>query len=162
MGKARRAHHPSAIELVRWWARRKSAFAHPTAAPDGQISRRDKILSSPISKNISLSPSGKSGLRARPVLSRQEGRIAIVTNAGRDAVDATASARSGNAGQGHPVSGQPARRTNGAATGFANVLADVHGPQNLLAKALRGRQNRVVLAPVAGVKLTEERRPNRV
>jgi hypothetical protein len=31
----------------------------------------------------------------------------------------------------------------------------VHGPQNLLAKALRGRQNRVVLAPVAGVKSAE-------
>ena len=48
-----------------------------------------------------------------------------------------------------------ARRTNGAVTGFANVLADVHGPQDLLAKAIRGRQNRVVLAPVAGVKSAE-------
>ena len=32
----------------------------------------------------------KSALPARPVLSRQEGRIAIVTNAGWDAVDAAA------------------------------------------------------------------------
>jgi hypothetical protein len=61
--------------------------------PDGQISRRDKNLSSPISKNISLSPSGKSALPARPVLSRQEGRFAVVTNAGWDAVDAAALAR---------------------------------------------------------------------
>jgi hypothetical protein len=42
---------------------------------------------------IPLNLSGKSALPARPVLSRQEGRIAIVTNAGGDAVDAAASAR---------------------------------------------------------------------
>src|SRR5580765_2399146 len=70
-----------------------------TPAPDGQISRRDKNLSIPLSKNISLSPSGKSTLPARPVLSRQEGRIAIVTNAGGDAVDAAASARKVIAGR---------------------------------------------------------------
>jgi hypothetical protein len=63
------------------------------SAPDGQISLRDKNLSTPFAKNISLSPSGKSVLPARPVLSRQEGRIAIVTNAGWDAVDAAALAR---------------------------------------------------------------------
>jgi hypothetical protein len=57
--------------------------------PDGQIS---KFLSSPSSKNISLNPSGKSPLKMRP--SRpQEGRLAIVTDVGRDAVDAAASAR---------------------------------------------------------------------
>jgi hypothetical protein len=56
--------------------------------PDGQIS---KFLSSPFSKNISLNPSGKSPLRIRPSRS-QEGRLAIVTDVGRDAVDATASA----------------------------------------------------------------------
>ena len=47
-------------ELNRWWARRKRAFAHPTPAPDGQISLRDRNLSIPFAKNISLSPSGKS------------------------------------------------------------------------------------------------------
>jgi hypothetical protein len=52
-----------------------------------------KSVSSPAAKNISLPPSGKSALPACPVLSRQEGRIAIVTNAGGDAVDAAASAR---------------------------------------------------------------------
>ena len=56
--------------------------------PDGQIS---KFLSSPFAKNISLSPSGKSTLQTRAIPSRQEGRFAIVTNAGRDAVDAAAS-----------------------------------------------------------------------
>jgi hypothetical protein len=57
--------------------------------PDGQIS---KFLSSPHAKNISLNPSGKSPLKIRP--SRpQEGRLAIVTDVGRDAVDAAASAR---------------------------------------------------------------------
>ena len=97
-------------------------------APDGQIS---KNLSSPFGKNISLSPSGKSALPARPVLSRQEGRIAIVTNAGWDAVDAAALARKVIAGR---VSRErfTARRTNGA---------------------IRVRQNRVVPTPVAGAKL---------
>jgi hypothetical protein len=58
--------------------------------PVGQITQN---LSSPSEKNIPLPSSGKSALPARPVLSRQEGRIAIVTNAGGDAVDAAASAR---------------------------------------------------------------------
>src|SRR6266536_2004633 len=81
--------------------------------PDGQIS---KNLSIPVAENIPLNPSGKSALPARPVLSRQEGRIAIVTNAGRDAVDAAASARKVVAGRffRELVSEQPARRTNGA------------------------------------------------
>jgi hypothetical protein len=65
--------------------------------PDEQISKK---LSSPLAKNISLSPSGKSLLPVRAVSSRQEGRIAIVTDAGWDAVDAVASARSGNGGAG--------------------------------------------------------------
>src|SRR5260370_40033007 len=44
-------------------------------------------LSSPSAKNISLSPSGKSNLRLAP--SRPSGgALAIVTDAGRDAVDA--------------------------------------------------------------------------
>jgi hypothetical protein len=75
-----------------------------TNRPDGQISRCDKNLSSPFSKNISLSPSGKSDLPARPVLSRQEGRFAVVTNAGWDAVDAAASARMVIAGRAKLVS----------------------------------------------------------
>jgi hypothetical protein len=98
-------------------------------APDGQIS---KNLSSPSRKNISLNPSGKSALPARPVLSRHEGRIAIVTNAGWDAVDATASARNGVAG----------RLTRERSTG-----AQDDG-------AFSVRQNRVVPTPVAGAKLS--------
>jgi hypothetical protein len=55
-----------------------------TELPDGQIT---EFLSSPLAKNISLSPSGKSNLPLAP--SRPtEGRLAIVTDAGRDAVDA--------------------------------------------------------------------------
>src|SRR4249919_24248 len=107
VGKAQRAHHRE--QSVRWWARRKSAFAHPTPAPDGQISCRDQNLSSPLSKNISLSPSGKSVLPARPVLSRQEGRFAVVTNAGWDAVDAAASARMVIAGRAKLVSDNSAQ-----------------------------------------------------
>jgi len=65
------------------------------------------------SGRISLNVSGKSPLQARPVFSRQEGRIAIVTNAGGDAVDAAASARAESQGE-FLVSDFPARGTNGA------------------------------------------------
>jgi hypothetical protein len=47
------------------------------------------FVSSPLCKNISLHPSGKSSLQIRAV-SPTEGRIAIVTDAGWDAVDAAA------------------------------------------------------------------------
>jgi hypothetical protein len=78
--------------------------------------------------------SGKSALSARPVSSRQEGRIAIVTNAGWDAVDAAASARKMIAGRAFRlVSDRPARKTN---------------------DAICVRQNRVVLASVADAKLS--------
>ena len=102
-----------------------------TKPPDGQISLRDKKLSTPFAKNISLSPSGKSVLPARPVLSRQEGRIAIVTNAGWDAVDAAASARKVIAGRDRTRERYTARKTNDVCC---------------------VRQNRVVPTPVAGAK----------
>src|SRR6266536_5055716 len=98
--------------------------------PDGQITKK---LSSPFARNILLNPSGKSALPARPVLSRQEGRIAIVTNAGEDAVDAAASAR------------KVVHRAVFRERTIARRTNDVSCV----------RQNRVVLAPVAGVKLAE-------
>ena len=58
--------------------------------PDGQITQK---LSRSSNEYIPVAASGKSGLPARPVLSRQEGRSRVVTNAGKDAVDAAASAR---------------------------------------------------------------------
>jgi hypothetical protein len=64
----------------------KRAFTRKNQ-PVGQIS---KSVSSPDSKNIPLSPSGKSSLEARPIPSHSEGRLAIVTDARRDAVDAAA------------------------------------------------------------------------
>jgi hypothetical protein len=85
--------------LLRFARNDDFGYARVTNRPVGQISWRNENLSSPISKNISLSPSGKSVLPARPVLSLQEGRIAIVTNAGGDAVDAAASARKVIAGR---------------------------------------------------------------
>ena len=52
--------------------------------PDGQISH---FVSSPVCKNILIFRKRKSDLyRLRPV--PQKGRLAIVTDAGRDAVDA--------------------------------------------------------------------------
>jgi hypothetical protein len=54
--------------------------------PDGQITQN---LSSPLQKNISLPPSGKSVVSLR-ASHPNEGRIAIVTNVRWDAVDAEA------------------------------------------------------------------------
>ena len=49
------------------------------------------FLSRLSAKKKSLCLSGKSSLQIRAIPSRQEGRFAIVTNAGWDAVDVTAS-----------------------------------------------------------------------
>jgi hypothetical protein len=59
-------------------------------------------LSSPLCKNIPLSPSGKSSLQARPVLSHR-GALRNVTNAGRDAVDADALLTNGAEADGEVV-----------------------------------------------------------
>jgi hypothetical protein len=56
--------------------------------PSGGLSA---CVSSPLCKNISFHPSGKSSLQLRAIPSHTEGRIAIVTNAGWGAVDAAAS-----------------------------------------------------------------------
>ena len=92
----------------------------------------------------------------------EEGRIAIVTNAGWDVVDATASARNGVAGR---VSRERSTgaQTNDAVSAFAKASADGYQTRrSLLAKTGRVRQSRVVLAPVAGVKSAEASRPDRV
>ena len=72
------------------------------------------FLSIPLAKNISLSPSGKSALPARAIPPRQEGRFAIVTNAGREAVDAAASSRGNGAGRALSVSDQTGAQTSDA------------------------------------------------
>jgi hypothetical protein len=67
--------------------------------PDGQISQN---LSSPLCKNISVFPKCKSGYmicRLVPL----EGRFAVVTNAGRDAVDADALLTNGAEADGEDV-----------------------------------------------------------
>ena len=56
--------------------------------PDGQITKNS---STPIAKNIPLSPSGKSVLSARAIPFREEGRWPSSRTLGRDAVDAAAS-----------------------------------------------------------------------
>jgi hypothetical protein len=67
--------------------------------PDGQIS---KNLSSPFCKNISVFPKCKSDyMICRPV--SLEGRFAIVTDAGRDAVDADALLTNGAEADGEGV-----------------------------------------------------------
>jgi hypothetical protein len=89
-------------------------------------------------------------------LTRQEGRIAIVTNAGWDAVDAAASGAQRSAGRVYPVSDQPARRRT--ATVLPSLkLRRTGSKEPGEAFGVDGRcvrQNRVVLASVADVKLS--------
>ena len=93
-------------------------------------------LSSPVRKNISVFPKCKSVYMFRhPVLLR--GALAIVTNVGRAAVDATAS------------------DAQGRSQGEMNLVSDmrrVNDPRRSV------RQNRVVLASVADVKFVETSR----
>jgi hypothetical protein len=76
-----------------------AALTRPTNLPVGQIS---KNLSSPVRKNISVFPKCKSDyMICRPV--SLEGRFAIVTDAGRDAVDADALLTNGAEADGEGV-----------------------------------------------------------
>ena len=104
--------------------------ANGAIVPDGQIS---DFLSSPITKNIPLSSSGKSVLSARAIPFREEGRWPSSRTLGRDAVDATASG---------------AKRDRRAIFRERSC-----GAQDERCGCVR--QSRVVLAPVAGVKLAE-------
>ena len=107
-----------------------------TLLPDGQISRSavqphfQKYFHSRLTQITSISLA----------VSSPRGALAIVTDAGWDAVDAAASARDVIAGQ-----ASACERSNGEQTNDDSC----------------GRQSRVVLAPVAGVKLAEARRPDR-
>jgi hypothetical protein len=75
------------------------AAIHLLILPDGQIS---KFVSSPLCKNISVFPKCESGyMICRPV--PLEGRFAIVTDAGRDAVDADAPITNGADADGEGV-----------------------------------------------------------
>jgi hypothetical protein len=60
----------------------------PVICPSGVVAI---FLSSPICKNISLHPSGKSSLQIRAIPSHKRGVSRSSGNAGRDAVDAAAS-----------------------------------------------------------------------
>jgi hypothetical protein len=86
--------------------------------PDGQISKK---LSSPLAKNISLSPSGKSVLTARPVLSRQGADRA--SSRTRDGMRWTRQRRRARWSQGGSLIRErfTARGTNGAVLAFGET-----------------------------------------
>jgi hypothetical protein len=78
--------HPISRDQTRSQGRRVDGLI----CPSGNLRACSENLSSPASKNISLFPKPKSDVSmVHPVPT--EGRFAIVTNAGRDAVDAAAS-----------------------------------------------------------------------
>jgi hypothetical protein len=115
-------------------------------------------VSSPVSKNISLSLLPKSILEAPP--SRPtEGRLAIVTDAGRDAVDAAAS---GAQVIRRAVSVSEQQRAGRTAL---QRLRQIFDRRHMAGRRVGGgccvRRSRVVLASVADVKSAEARWPNR-
>src|SRR5258708_5405896 len=77
--------HPT--KLRRGSRKRNRDVARAAQQRDGQISKTCPAFLQKISP---LPPSGKSSLQACPIPPHQEGRIMIVTNVGRDAVDAMA------------------------------------------------------------------------
>ena len=129
------------------------ASLHPSYGsrhPTGKSVVATKTCPAPSAKNISLSPSGKSVLPARPVLSRQEGRFAVVTNAGWDAVDAAALARRFVRRAVFRERATARRRT--ALQRLRQSLADSTWSAKNLGGGRCVRRSRVVLASVADAK----------
>ena len=77
---------PHVAALMRATVTKRQAFACRANQSIGSFI----CVSSPLAKNISLSPSGKTSLQVCAI-HPDKGRIAIVTDAGLDAVDAAAS-----------------------------------------------------------------------
>jgi hypothetical protein len=115
-------------ELICFLRKRNLRQWPATNQPDGQIT---KNLSSPSRKNIPLSIRPKSAVISLPSRLDKRGGSRVVTNAGRDAMDAGSVRREACSQGGYPVSG--------------------HGAQD--DRCCGVRQNRVVLASVADVKL---------
>jgi len=119
------------------------------------------MLSSPFAKNIPLNPSGKSKVQSRhPVPHR--GALAIVTNVGagcggRGSVGCAMCSQ----GELRLVSDQMVRRRTAPKRPREKLRPAAHEPGRAPRKGSCGRQNRVVLAPVAGVKLVEIVGPDR-
>ena len=107
---------------------RKSRFPEAIQADLGAQSRRQKIAFR------------KSEIVVRSACPARKRGVAIVTNVGRDAVDAAARRAELVAGQVFACERSGSRKTSGAGC---------------------GRQSRVVLAPVAGVKSAEVCEPDR-
>ena len=116
--------HAVQLVLAAFWALiRSTARNQPARLRSSQLNNR----SCPVS-------SGKSVLPARPVLSRQEGRFAVVTNAGWDAVDAAASARNWCSQGGPSCERSTGAQTNGASTPSPKLRLAAHGPSRALVK----------------------------
>ena len=88
------------------------------------------------------------------ISSLNEGRWPSSQTLGWDAVDAAASGALGIAGR-IAVSDSQRADERRCFSGFAKTSVGVHYPPKHLAEPARGRQNCVVLAPVAGVKSAE-------
>jgi hypothetical protein len=126
----------------------------PPLAPDGQITaRRANPCPAPPRKIFRFRRRANQRYQLAPSFPGQEGRIAIVTNAGGDAVDAAASARNGVAGR---VSRERYRRAGRTALIPPSLKLRRTGTKPVEAFGVDGcvRQNRVVPTPVAGAKLS--------
>ena len=123
---------------------------------DGQIS---KLLSSPSRKKISLNPSGKSKLKCPPSCPAR-GALAIVTNVGAGCGGRSSVGRE-MCLQGGFRERATARRRPALKRLRQNFFRQHMSRSKGFGWGSCGRQSRVVLAPVAGVKLMEIREPDR-
>src|SRR6266851_10312914 len=126
--------------------------------PDGQITH---LAVQPLGEKYSASPPTQINSRTCAIPSHTEGRFAIVTDVGHGMRwTRQRRARIGNrrAAPKGLVSDQAARRRTALFSPSLKLWRT--GPSKPLVQTGRGRQSRVVLAPVAGVKLAEASRPD--
>ena len=142
----------------------KARLAVRTADKEDQIARlicptgkSPKSLSSPFRENNPLRDSPKSAVKLRPSRATQRGVSRSSRTLVRDAVDAAASGARGVAGR-ISVSDHPARRRPALKRLRQNFDRQHMSRSRRFGGGSCGRQRRVVLAPVAGVKLTEIQR----
>jgi len=133
-----RCPHRYQIDWLECFDERTSGEHTSTARRANHLAFFATPLSSPIRKNISLSPSGKSKLEVPPSCP-EEGRWPSSRTLGWDAVDAAASGALDAAGRDEPRERSRARKTNGASTPSPKLRQATHGrPERLVEVAAYG------------------------
>ena len=140
----------------------------PTAASLSRFCSRASALICPtwqetycaLAPNFSLNAAPKSNLQL-PLSCLARGALAIVTNVGAGCGGRGSVGRARGCRAVIPVSDRTARRRTALKRLGRNFFRQHAGRSRRMARGSCGRQNRVVLAPVAGVKLMEIVGPDR-